>query len=66
VDNLPQTATPTGPRRSAWPAVVGAILTLTVQAGWSPAEVRALAIALLVLIAVVVTAQSGLSAPLQE
>jgi hypothetical protein len=58
MSNLPQAATPPGPRRSAWPAVVGAVLTLTVQAGWSPADVRTLAIALLVLIAVIITAQS--------
>lgn len=59
VSNLPQTAVPDGPRRNPWPAMVGAVLTLTVQAGWSPAEVRSLAIGLLALIALIVTSQAG-------
>ncbi len=61
MSNLPQTAIPNGPRRNPWPAMVGAVLTLAVQAGWSPAEVRSLAIELLVLIALIVTSQAGLT-----
>jgi hypothetical protein len=38
--------------------MVGAVLTLPVQAGWSPAEVRSLAIGLLALIALIVTSQA--------
>ena len=59
MSNLPQTAAPNGPRRNSWPTMVGAVLTLTVQAGWSPAEVRGLAIELLVLIALIVASHAG-------
>ena len=59
MSNLPQTATPNGPRRNHWPTMVGAVLTFTIQAGWSPVEVRSLAIELLVLIALIVTARAG-------
>jgi hypothetical protein len=35
--------------------MVAAVLTLAVQAGWSPAEVQSLAIGLLAMIALIVT-----------
>lgn len=59
MSNLPQTVTPNGPRRNPWPTTVAAVLTLTIQAGWSPTEVRRLAVELLVLIALIVTSQAG-------
>jgi hypothetical protein len=54
--SAPTPKTP-GPRRTGWPYVAGAVITLAIQTGWSPADVRSLAIALLTLVSVVYAAQ---------
>lgn len=46
-----------GPQRTGWSYVAGAVITLAIQSGWSPAEVRSLTIGLLVLVALIYQAQ---------
>jgi hypothetical protein len=48
---------PPSPRRAGWSYVISAVLSLAIQQGWSPADVRQLAIVLLVLLALVYRAQ---------
>jgi hypothetical protein len=58
VDDSPTSAPRTPrPRRTSWPYVAGAVLAITIQSGWNPADVRALAIVLLALVAVIYAAQ---------
>jgi hypothetical protein len=45
------------PQRTGWPYIAGAVITLAIQSGWSPADVRSLSAALLVLVAVIYRAQ---------
>jgi hypothetical protein len=45
--------------RRSWPYVVLAALTLAFQEGWSASEIRDLAVALLVLIALIHSAGGG-------
>ncbi len=55
---MPQTGnTPPSPRRANWPYVIGAMITLAIQQGWSPAEVKELAAVSLVLLALIHSAQ---------
>ncbi len=44
---------PPDPRRTGWPYIVGAVLTIAIQSDWSPAEVCALAAILFTLVAVI-------------
>lgn len=52
----PSNKTPS-PRRAGWPYMVGAVLTLAIQQGWNPSDVRQLATAVLILVALIYSAQ---------
>ncbi|MFC8512771.1 hypothetical protein [Streptomyces sp. NPDC057257] len=54
--NLPSNQPPS-PHRVGWPYVICAVLSLAIQQGWSPTDVRQLAIVVLVLLALVYCAQ---------
>ncbi|MDQ1024703.1 hypothetical protein QF035_002285 [Streptomyces umbrinus] len=46
-------------RRTTWAYAVAAVLVVALQSGWDPAEVRNLAMAMLVLIALIYAARGG-------
>jgi hypothetical protein len=54
VEHLPdKTPKIPGPQRTNWQYVIGAVIILTIEAGWNPTDVRALAATMLALIAVI-------------
>jgi hypothetical protein len=58
MEHLPEKAPKIpGPHQANWQYVIGAVIVLTIEAGWNPADVRALAATMLALIAVIHAAQ---------
>jgi hypothetical protein len=53
---------PSGSRNPGLACIAGGLLTLAIQSGWSPGDVRSLAVMLIALIAAIGAAQSDSSA----
>lgn len=56
----PKLTDPSGPGpRNGWPYVIAAVITLAIQSGWQPADVRALALALMTAIVIISVYRPG-------